>query len=136
MSYNIADNRVPSEILADLPARITDAKRNAPVEEHPMIDLAGQVIHWNLQGLSDDVAVELQAHGACTPSTGAKVWYVNFIGKAIRTRTAAPAPVKAWDPSQGPLGAIGTSPAAPAAPATVAGAGAPAGSDQGTARSG
>lgn len=110
MSYNITDNRVPSEVLADLPRRVDDAKKNAPVDEHPLIELAGQVIHYNVEGLTDDQVVDVSAYGSNIPSTGTKTFSVSVNAKPIRTPASKAVAAEPWTPRQGPLGAVASTP--------------------------
>jgi hypothetical protein len=105
MSYNIAQSRVASEVRAALPKLVTDAKANAPSDEHEQIELAGQAVSYALEGVHDDDVVELQAYGSNVPSTGNRVFFISVTVRQVRARASeSPADTgKPWDPSQGPF---------------------------------
>jgi hypothetical protein len=105
MSYNIAQSRVASEVRAALPKLVTDAKENAPSDEHEQIELAGQAVSYALEGVHDDDVVELQAYGSNVPSTGNRVFFISVTVRQVRARASeSPADTgKPWDPSQGPF---------------------------------
>jgi hypothetical protein len=105
MSYNIAQSRVASEVRAALPKLVTDAKENAPSDEHEQIELAGQAVSYALEGVHDDDVVELQAYGSNVPSTGNRVFFISVTVRQVRARASeSPAETgKPWDPSQGPF---------------------------------
>jgi hypothetical protein len=105
MSYNIAQSRVASEVRAALPKLVTDAKENAPSDEHEQIELAGQAVSYALEGVHDDDVVELQAYGSNVPSTGNRVFFISVTTRQVRARAnESPAETgKPWDPSQGPF---------------------------------
>jgi hypothetical protein len=104
MSYHFTASRIASEVRESLPALVTDAKKTAPVEEHSLIELAGQVVHVALQGIDDESLVELQCHGSDTSSANARTFFVSLVARAIKTKPAnAAKPVATWTPDQGPL---------------------------------
>jgi hypothetical protein len=107
MSYNMQASRVASEVRAQLPSLVTSAKQSAPAEEHAQIELAGQAMHFALDGIDDDHLVELQAYGANVPSVGTRTFFVSVATRAIKAKAeTAKAQSVPWDPSQGPLGAL------------------------------
>jgi hypothetical protein len=102
--FNFTMSRIASEVRDSLSSLVTTAKTTAPADEHSLIELAGQAAHVALDGVDDDVLVDLQAYGSEVKSTGARVFFVSMNAKPIRTKDATTVPtVKPWTPDQGPL---------------------------------
>lgn len=122
--FNFTANRVVSEVRDGLADQVTDAKTRAPAEEHPLIELAGQCVHFALDGAEDDLLAEVNAYGSNTPSTGGRTFTVSVSTRAVKARAAEKAAAVKWTPEQGPLGPVRSTFAdstATAAPAPTAG---------------
>jgi hypothetical protein len=99
--FSVTDNRVASELSAELGSVITQAIERATKEERELVELAGQVTHTLLGYTDGEHVLEYSAYGARNDDTGEVTFNLAFRARPVRTAKRDKAAT--WNPSQGPL---------------------------------